>query len=57
MQTETVEAYSMVGKSHDCGSKIGYMLANMEYGLRHAEVGEAMQKFMTKHSVKESESA
>ncbi len=57
MQTETVEAYSMVGKSHDCGSKIGYMLANMEYGLRHAEVGEAMKKFMTKHSVKESELA
>jgi len=57
MQTETVEAYSMVGKSHDCGSKIGYMLANMEYGLRHAEVGEAMQNFMTKHSVKESELA
>ena len=34
MQTETVEAYCMVGKSHDCGSKIGYMNAFAEYGLR-----------------------
>ena len=46
MKTETVEAYSMVGKSHDCGSKVGYMLANMEYGLRHGEVGNAMREFM-----------
>ncbi len=57
MQTETVEAYSMVGKSHDCGSKVGYMLANMEYGLRHSEVGEAMQDFMTNRSAKQSELA
>ncbi|NQZ32716.1 MAG: UTP--glucose-1-phosphate uridylyltransferase GalU [Oceanospirillaceae bacterium] len=34
MQSETVEAYCMVGKSHDCGSKIGYMNAFAEYGLR-----------------------
>ncbi len=46
MKDETVEAYSMIGKSHDCGSKVGYMLANMEYGLRHAEVGSAMAEFM-----------
>ena len=48
MNDETVEAYSMIGKSHDCGSKIGYMLANMEYGLRHPEVKGAMENFMLK---------
>ncbi len=42
MKTETVEAYSMIGKSHDCGSKSGYMLANLEYGLRHKEVADDM---------------
>jgi len=57
MKTETVEAYSMIGKSHDCGSKIGYMLANMEYGLRHPEVAKAMADFMTKHTAKISELA
>ncbi len=48
MKDETVEAYSMIGKSHDCGSKVGYMLANMEYGLRHPEVKDAMEGFMLK---------
>ena len=46
MQQEKVEAYSMIGKSHDCGSKVGYMLANMEYGLRHPEVKDAMAEFI-----------
>ena len=46
MKQETVEAYSMMGKSHDCGNKVGYMLANMEYGLRHPEVKDAMAEFM-----------
>jgi UTP--glucose-1-phosphate uridylyltransferase len=28
----------MKGKSHDCGSKIGYMKANVEYAVRHREL-------------------
>ncbi len=51
MKTETVEAYSMIGKSHDCGSKVGYMLANMEYGLRHPEVKDAMANFINNRNV------
>ncbi len=51
MKQETVEAYSMIGKSHDCGSKVGYMLANMEYGLRHPEVKDAMAEFMQKQNL------
>jgi UTP--glucose-1-phosphate uridylyltransferase len=38
MEKETVEAFHMTGKSHDCGSKLGYMKANVEYGLRHPEL-------------------
>lgn len=48
MQAETVEAYSMIGKSHDCGSKSGYMLANLEYGLRHKEVADDMLAAMAR---------
>ncbi len=48
MQTEAVEAYSMIGKSHDCGSKSGYMLANLEYGLRHKEVADDMLAAMAR---------
>jgi len=36
----------MTGKSHDCGSKIGYMKAFVEYGMRHPENGEAFRKYL-----------
>ncbi len=46
MKLETVEAFHMVGKSHDCGSKIGYMKAFVEYGLRHEEKGEEFHAYL-----------
>lgn len=33
---ETIEAYQIKGKSHDCGNKIGYAIANAEYALHSA---------------------
>ncbi len=46
MKLETVEAFHMIGKSHDCGSKIGYMKAFVEYGLRHKEKGEEFSVYL-----------
>lgn len=46
MDVETVEAYRIVGKSHDCGSKIGYMKANVEYGLRHADLNGEFKQYL-----------
>lgn len=46
MEKETVEAFHMTGKSHDCGSKLGYMKANIEYGLRHPEIAEEFQSYI-----------
>lgn len=46
MEHEQVDAYYMKGKSHDCGSKLGYMKANMEYALRHPELGEEFKAFI-----------
>jgi len=43
---EEVEAFHMTGKSHDCGAKIGYMAAFVEYGLRHPEKGEEFKEFL-----------
>ncbi|MCB1640011.1 MAG: UTP--glucose-1-phosphate uridylyltransferase, partial [Thiothrix sp.] len=34
MREYQVNAFHLTGKSHDCGSKLGYMAANMEYGVR-----------------------
>ncbi|MFC3093095.1 UTP--glucose-1-phosphate uridylyltransferase GalU [Alteromonas sediminis] len=46
MKTEQVDAYYMKGKSHDCGSKLGYMKANVEYAMRHPELGEAFKEYL-----------
>ncbi|XOV79151.1 MAG: UTP--glucose-1-phosphate uridylyltransferase GalU [Aestuariibacter sp.] len=43
---ESVEAYAMKGNSHDCGSKIGYMKANVEYALRHKELGAEFSEYL-----------
>ena len=47
MKIETVEAFHMTGKSHDCGSKIGYMKANVEYCLRHPELAEEFTAYLS----------
>jgi UTP--glucose-1-phosphate uridylyltransferase len=46
MKLETVEAFHMTGKSHDCGSKLGYMKANVEYGLRHTSLNGDFKAYL-----------
>jgi len=46
MDKETVEAYHMKGKSHDCGNKLGYMQAFVEYGIRHNTLGEEFKTWL-----------
>ena len=46
LDKEMVEAFLMTGKSHDCGSKLGYMKAFVEYGLNHDEVGEKFAEIL-----------
>ncbi|WP_448549200.1 UTP--glucose-1-phosphate uridylyltransferase GalU [Thalassotalea fusca] len=53
MKVEPVEAFHMTGKSHDCGSKFGYMCACLEYGLRHSEVGERLQGLVNQLALNE----
>lgn len=45
---ETLEAYHLKGKSHDCGSKLGYMLANVEYAMQSSQMGEEFTKTVKK---------
>lgn len=40
IESDTVEAFHMTGKSHDCGDKLGYMMAFVEYGLRNEKLGD-----------------
>jgi|TARA_B110000116_G_scaffold272312_1_gene296524 UTP--glucose-1-phosphate uridylyltransferase len=46
MDSEKVEAYGVVGRSLDCGSKLGYVTANIELALRHPEMGEQVREFI-----------
>lgn len=46
MKQETVNAFYMEGKSHDCGNKQGYMRANVEYALRHSEIGDDFAQYL-----------
>lgn len=39
MENHRVDAYHIRGRSHDCGNKMGYMQAFVEYGLRHSMLG------------------
>ena len=40
MNDEAVYAYKFEGKRFDCGSKLGYLQANVEYALAHAELAK-----------------
>ncbi|TXE58952.1 UTP--glucose-1-phosphate uridylyltransferase GalU [Serratia ureilytica] len=46
MDEQTVEAFHMSGKSHDCGDKLGYMKAFVQYGLRHGSEGENFSRWL-----------
>lgn len=46
MEKETVEAYHLKGVSHDCGNKLGYMQAFVEYGLRHDGLGQEFAQWL-----------
>ncbi|MCV9877351.1 UTP--glucose-1-phosphate uridylyltransferase GalU [Brenneria izbisi] len=46
MQKETVEAYHLKGVSHDCGNKLGYMQAFVEYGMRNDSLGSEFTEWL-----------
>ncbi|HGJ5876347.1 MAG TPA: UTP--glucose-1-phosphate uridylyltransferase GalU [Arsenophonus sp.] len=50
MQQAPVEAYHLLGKSHDCGNKLGYMKAFVEYGIQHESFGHEFSAWIKKIS-------
>ncbi|OOR99138.1 UTP--glucose-1-phosphate uridylyltransferase [Haemophilus paracuniculus] len=45
---ETVEAFNMTGETFDCGDKLGYMEAFVEYSLNHEKFGEQFKSYLKK---------
>jgi UTP--glucose-1-phosphate uridylyltransferase len=47
LDDEQVLAYEFSGKRYDCGSKLGYLMATVEQGLKHGEVGETFKAYLS----------
>jgi UTP--glucose-1-phosphate uridylyltransferase len=46
MQREAVYAFEFEGKRYDCGSKLGYLQATVEYGLKHPSLGAEFAEYL-----------
>jgi UTP--glucose-1-phosphate uridylyltransferase len=46
LREEPVHAYEFEGKRYDCGSKLGYLQATVDYALKHPEVAEGFREFL-----------
>ncbi len=43
---EAVYAYEFEGRRYDCGSKLGYLQATVEYALKHEALGEPFGRYL-----------
>jgi len=46
MSEEPVYAYRFEGKRYDCGSKLGYLQATVEFGLKHGALGAPFRRYL-----------
>lgn len=51
LEHEQILAHEFEGHRYDCGSKLGYLKATLEYGLRHPELGAAFAAYLRERSV------
>ena len=46
LKQEEVFAYTFKGKRYDCGSKLGYLMANIDYGIKNSEFGKELKQYI-----------
>lgn len=46
LESKTVDAYCIKGRSHDCGNKLGYVQTFVEYAMRHASLGKDVKSWL-----------
>ncbi|MGO9513475.1 MAG: UTP--glucose-1-phosphate uridylyltransferase GalU [Steroidobacteraceae bacterium] len=46
MQRESVHAFEFEGKRYDCGNKLGYLQATVEYALKHSSLGAGFAAYL-----------
>jgi len=47
---EPVSAYRFDGRRYDCGSKLGYLEATVEFALKHPELGDRFAAYLRRRS-------
>ena len=55
LREEQVLAYRYRGTRYDCGSKLGYLKATVEFGRRHPEVGDGFSDYLKHLEIQEQE--
>jgi UTP--glucose-1-phosphate uridylyltransferase len=53
---EPVFAYHFEGRRFDCGSKLGYLAATVNFGLKHPEVGDSFGALLSRREATQAES-
>jgi len=53
LNEETVMGYLFNGKRYDCGSKIGYLQATVEYALKHPELRQEFMAYLKSYCIPE----
>ena len=46
MKEEAVYAHRFTGKRYDCGSKLGYLQATVEFALGHPQLGKDFGRYL-----------
>ena len=46
LQEERVVSYTFMGRRYDCGSRLGYLEATVDFGLKHPETAEGFARFL-----------
>ena len=52
LKDETVLAYEFEGTRYDCGSKLGFLIANVELALLHPELKDEFSAYLKELSKK-----
>ena len=47
---EKVLAYAFDGRRYDCGTKLGYLEATVDFGVKHPEVGAGFARFLAERN-------
>jgi UTP--glucose-1-phosphate uridylyltransferase len=48
MEDQPIYAYEVQGLRHDCGDKLGFLKATVEFGLKNMEFGSEFKQYLQK---------